>query len=246
MELPDYLPLSYLNQLLYCERRFWYMYVLGELAVNAALLDGTLRHQRVDRPGYAALDRADAGGGRPAEGPDDADRDPADEPIDAEEPPGAAQPAWQGSQPAVAVRRVTVYLERLRINGICDLVEERGGTLRPVEYKHGKQGRWNNDQVQLCAQALCLEERTGRPVADGEIYYYRSRHRVEVPFTQVLRAETEAAVQRAWALLEAGNLPAHTRQRAHCDECSLEPICLPREVQRLLEDQGSRPCDAER
>ena len=46
MELPDYLPLSYLNQLRYCPRRFWYMYAQGELAVNAALLDGTLRHRR--------------------------------------------------------------------------------------------------------------------------------------------------------------------------------------------------------
>ncbi len=192
MELPDYLPLSYLNQLLYCERRFWYMYVLGELAVNAALLEGTLRHEHADQPGTERIEE-----GR-------------------------------------VVRRLAVYSDRLRINGFCDLVEETGGVLRPVEYKRGKQGRWDNDQVQLCSQALCLEERTGRTVPAGEIFYYRSRHRSEVPFTAELRAETEAAVTRVFALLAAGVLPAHTAHRVRCGECSLEPICLPREVQQLL------------
>ena len=125
MDLPDYLPLSYLNQLLYCERRFWYMYVLGELAVNAALLEGTLRHEHADQPGTERIEE-----GR-------------------------------------VIRRLAVYSDRLRINGFCDLVEEAGGVLRPVEYKRGKQGRWDNDQVQLCAQALCLEEQHGAAGTDG-------------------------------------------------------------------------------
>lgn len=196
MELPDYLPLSYLNQLLYCERRFWYMYVLGELAVNAALLEGTLRHQRADQPGEERIEE-----GR-------------------------------------VVRRLAVYSDRLHINGFCDLVEEAGGVLRPVEYKRGKQGRWDNDQVQLCAQALCLEERTGQPAPAGEIFYYRSRHRIAVPFTPALRSQTESAVAQAFALLEAGVLPPHTRQRVRCEECSLEPICLPKEVQQLIANSG--------
>lgn len=191
MELPDYLPLSYLNQLLYCERRFWYMYVLGELAVNAALLEGTLRHEHADQPGTERIEE-----GR-------------------------------------VVRRAAIHSDRLRLIGFCDLVEEAGAVLRPVEYKRGKQGRWDNDQVQLCAQALCLEEQTGRPVSAGEIYYWRSRHRIEVPFTSELRAETEAAIQRAGALLANGEIPAHTPQRARCTECSIEPICLPRETQQL-------------
>jgi CRISPR-associated exonuclease Cas4 len=195
MDLPDYLPLSYLNQLLYCERRFWYMYVQGELAVNAALLEGTLRHEHADQPGTERIEE-----GR-------------------------------------MVRRLAVYSDRLRINGFCDLVEDAGGVLRPVEYKRGKQGRWDNDQVQLCAQALCLEERTGRPVPMGEIFYYRSRHRIEAPLTHELRVVTEAAVARAFTLLEAGVLPPHTRQRVRCGECSLEPICLPRETRQLSEEE---------
>ncbi len=191
MEPPDYLPISMLNQLLYCERRFWYMYVLGELEVNAPLLEGTLHHQRADRPGEERIEE-----GR-------------------------------------VVRRLAVYSDRLRINGFCDLVEEAAGVLRPVEYKRGRQGRWDNDQVQLCAQALCLEERTGKAVPAGEIFYYRSRHRIEAPFTPELRGETEAAVARAYALLAAGVMPAHTSHRARCGECSLEPICLPKETQLL-------------
>jgi CRISPR-associated exonuclease Cas4 len=192
MELPDYLPLSYLNQLCYCPRRFWYMYVQGELAVNAALLEGTLRHARADEPG---VERTEDGR---------------------------------------VIRRLLVYSDRLRLTGFCDLVEEADGLLRPVEYKRGKQGRWDNDQVQLCAQALCLEERTGTAVASGEIFYFRSRHRVVVPFGPELRAETEAAIAAAFALLEAGALPPHTSQRSRCGECSLQPICLPDETRALL------------
>ena len=137
------------------------------------------------------------------------------------------------------IRRLLVYSDRLRLTGFCDLVEESGAVLRPVEYKRGKQGRWGNDQVQLCAQALCLEERTGAPVPSGEIFYFRSRRRVEVPFTPELRVETEATVAEAFALLEAGRLPPHTAQRARCGECSLEPICLPAEVRELLEGRPS-------
>ncbi len=205
MDLPDYLPLSYLNQLRYCERRFWYMYVMGELAENAALLEGAYHHQRADQPGEERLEE-----GR-------------------------------------VVRRAAIHSDRLRLIGFCDLVEERGGVLRPVEYKRGKQGRWDNDQVQLCAQALCLEEQTGRAVATGEIYYWRSRHRIEVPFTAELREQTTAAISRAFALLEAGTLPPHTQQRVRCGECSIEPIRLPRETQQLdgdLGNHGLRDCTA--
>ena len=205
MELPDYLPLSYLNQLLYCERRFWYMYVLGELAENAVLLEGAFHHQRADRPGEERLEE-----GR-------------------------------------VVRRVAVHSDRLRLIGFCDLVEEQGGVLRPVEYKRGQQGRWNNDQVQLCAQALCLEEQTGRVIPAGEIFYWRSRHRVEAPFTSELREQTVAAVRRSFALLAAGALPPHTRQRMRCRDCSIEPICLPQETQHLntgLGTDGAFGCEA--
>ncbi len=192
MELPDYLPLSYLNQLEYCPRRFWYMCVQGEMDVNAVVLEGTLRHERVDTPGEGT-----------------------------------------GEQGQHVQRRLYVYSERLRIAGFCDLVEEAVGHLIPVETKRGKLGKWLNDHVQLCAQALCLEERTGRPVAEGMIFYWGSRRRIKVAITPELRTYTEAAVQRAFDLLAAGVLPPPTDIKARCHDCSLEPICLPREVAML-------------
>lgn len=190
-ELPDYLPLSYLNQFEYCQRRFWLMFVLGEMEINAPVLEGTLRHQRVHTPGRQTE------GGRTTR------------------------------------RRVYVYSERLRLTGFADLVEEVDGRLVPVEYKRGKMGKWLNDHVQLCAQAFCLEERTGRPVPEGEIYYFRSRRRVRVPLTPALRARTEGTVARAFALLERRQMPPPTERMAKCHDCSLEPVCLPREVRAL-------------
>lgn len=190
-DLPDYLPLSYLNQLEYCRRRFWLMFVQGEMEINAPVLEGTLQHERVHTAGQET------------EG---------------------EQRIW---------RRVYVYSERLQLAGFVDLVEETGGQLVPVEYKRGKMGRWLNDHVQLCAQALCLEERTGRPVPEGEIFYFGSRRRMRVPLNAELRARTEASVAEAFALLAAGRLPPPTERMAKCHDCSLEPLCLPREVRAL-------------
>ncbi len=184
----DYLPISMLNQLAYCERRFWLMYVQGEMAVNAPVLEGIQQHERVHEGGV--------------------ERDGE----------------------AVVRRRVYGWSDRLRVAGFADVVEERGGRLIPVEYKRGRMGRWLNDHIQLCAQAICLEERTGRPVREGAIFYWRSRRRVRVEITPELRARTEEAVARAFALLEAGRMPPPLEHRAKCRDCSLEPICLPREV----------------
>lgn len=193
MEQADYLPISMLNQLAYCERRFWLMYVYGEMEVNAPVLEGILQHERVHEEGT------------------ERDGD------------------------TVFHRRVYLWSDRLRVAGFTDLVEERGGDLVPVEYKRGRMGRWLNDHIQLCAQAICLEERTGRVVERGAIFYWRSRRRVDVAITPELRERTEAAVARAFALLKAGRIPPPITHRAKCRDCSLEPICLPREVLTLLE-----------
>lgn len=187
----EYLPISYLNQLEYCERRFWLMYVHGEMEVNAPVLEGTLRHERAHE------------GSRAREGE------------------------------AVIRRGLYVWSDRLRVLGFADVVEEEHGELRPVEYKRGKMGKWLNDHVQLCAQALCLEERTGGVIEQGEIFYWRSRRRLPVAFTPVLRARTEAAIRRAFQLLREGRLPPPIEKQAKCRDCSLEAICLPREVRAL-------------
>lgn len=209
VETIDYLPISMLNQVGYCERRFYLMHVLGEMQVNAFVLDGTQQHERTHSPG-ASTER-------------------------------------EASGLTTTHRRVYVWSDRLRIAGYADVVEESGvndqfsndkaddkGTeLAPVEYKHGKMGRWLNDHVQLCAQALCLEERTGTAIRRGHIFYFGSRRREPVEFTPELRAQTEAAVRRAFDIVTSGGMPAPTEKRAKCRDCSLEPVCLPEEVEVL-------------
>lgn len=142
------------------------------------------------------------------------------------------------------LRQVWVWSDRLRLSGFADVVEEQNGYLRPIEYKKGKGGPWLNDMVQLCAQALCLEEMLASSIPYGYLFYFGSAHREEVPFTGELRQHTEATVQQAFALLERGELPppligkqvtATSLPDLHpkCRGCSLEPLCLPREVVAL-------------
>ncbi len=131
---------------------------------------------------------------------------------------------------AVQHRRVYVWSERLRLVGFCDVVEERNGVLSLVEYKKGKPRRWRNDHAQLCAQAMCLEERLGCSIQQGAIFYFSVRRREEVVFTPQLRAEVELLVEQAHALMRSEQLPAPITHRAKCKDCSLEPICLPDEV----------------
>ncbi len=196
MELPDYLPLSFLNQLAYCPRRFWLMYCENEMVVNAEVLEGTLRHRRAHEAGQQKDDH-----GR-------------------------------------TLRSVHVWSNTLRIAGIADFIEEKAGALIPLEHKRGRMGKWINDHVQLCAQGLCLEERTGKPVPHGEIFYWGNRRREIVPFDDELRAATRATIERAFALLEAGQLPPPLDHKAKCRDCSLEPICLPRETLKLLKEDS--------
>ncbi len=196
MEPPDYLPISMLNQIEYCERRFYLMYVLGEMEVNAHVLEGTLRHETAHHPGTS----------RQAE--------------------------------QIIHRRLYVWSDELQIAGFADLVEETLNgqgqkVLLPIEYKKGRMGKWLNDHIQLCAQALCLAERTGAVPPKGYIFYFGSRHRQEVEFTPTLRARTVESIHRAHVLAASTQLPPPLENYNKCRDCSLEPVCLPREV-RLL------------
>ncbi len=138
-------------------------------------------------------------------------------------------------------RRVWVWSDRLQLSGFADVVTEQDGHIIPIEYKKGKMGEWLNDHVQLCAQALCLEEMLGCTIPQGYIFYFSSAHREEVAFSAELRQHTEQTIQQAFLLIEQGQLPAPlpgkpTKRSAlptlhpRCRDCSLEPLCLPREV----------------
>jgi CRISPR-associated exonuclease Cas4 len=125
-----------------------------------------------------------------------------------------------------------VWSERLGVSGIIDAVEAENGLLIPVEYKKGKMARHLNDHFQLCAAAICLEERTGYSIAFGEIFYHANRRRQRVEFTPQLREMTESAIHSA-KITATGKIPRPIDNSKKCQACSLIGICLPYEVKHL-------------
>jgi len=121
-------------------------------------------------------------------------------------------------------------------------VKHCGYPALPVEYKHGKEGKWLNDHIQLCAQALCLEERLPEraPIPYGYIFYYGSRKRVQVLFTPMLRAKTQATIDLAFRAATANTPPPPLEGKlaARCRDCSLISLCLPEEVKLLTASKG--------
>jgi CRISPR-associated exonuclease Cas4 len=132
------------------------------------------------------------------------------------------------------LRALPLFSDTLGLTGKADLVEVRRdpadsariGEARPVEYKKGSARRWSNDHVQLCAQALCLEEMFGLLIPSGLIFHAASALRTTVEFDAVLRAlthDTLAALRLTLALPTAP--PAVLKPQ--CDGCSLRGVCLP-------------------
>lgn len=120
-----------------------------------------------------------------------------------------------------------VWCERLGLVGKCDVVEFLAdGTPYPVEYKHGARKKWVNDDIQLAAQALCLEEMTGQAVPLGAIYHATSRRRREVAITPELRQAVETCVAEVCAALSAPTLPPPVNDQ-RCRGCSLIDLCQP-------------------
>ncbi|MHB1307820.1 MAG: CRISPR-associated protein Cas4 [Limisphaerales bacterium] len=203
----EMIPLSALNQYLFCPRRAALIHIEGIFKDNHHTLRGDLIHEHADLPGYEVREGI------------------------------------------TLLRALPVFSERLGLNGKCDLVEVEGAStsnpragiagftaLRPVEFKLGKRRKWENDDVQLCAQALCLEEMFAIPVPRGAVFHADSRRRREVGFTPELRATTRETIAGLHALLQQAEssdreaspapLPPAVLKPA-CPECSLYSICLP-------------------
>lgn len=207
--MSEALPLSLLNDYLYCPRRAALKVVEGWREANEHTERGDIVHEHADLPGYEV------------------------------------------AKGVLLWRALPVWSERLGLNGKCDIVEVRRqetgdrsqesgarspGGLFPVEFKLGKRRQWENDDVQLCAQALCLEEMFGVEVPRGAIFHADSKRRREVEFSAELRRTSEETVAALHALLCGSGLPEGSASvallpppvyRPACKECSLYDICLP-------------------
>jgi len=183
---PELLPLSLLNDILYCRRRAALKVVEGWRSGNEHTARGDIAHEHADFAGYEV------------------------------------------AKGVKLLRALPVFSDRLGLNGKCDIVEQRpDGSFFPVEFKIGKRRQWENDDVQLCAQALCLEEMFHTAVPGGAVFHADSKRRREVEFTPILRSLTLKTVADLRALLNSTDVPRAVFREA-CEECSLYEICLPR------------------
>jgi CRISPR-associated exonuclease Cas4 len=130
------------------------------------------------------------------------------------------------------VRAIWLKSERYRLIGKADLIEEIDGQWYPIEYKRGKRGEYDNDALQVCAQALCLEEMLGQPIALGYVYYAQTHQRQVVELSDVLRKETIATIQAVMILLETGRMPPAVYSQ-RCKGCSLYAQCMPKAADKV-------------
>ena len=139
----------------------------------------------------------------------------------------------------IIVRGMRVQSERLGISGICDVVEftrspdgialagrEGRYQVHPVEYKKGAPKEHQADELQLCAQAMCLEEMLLCRIDEGSLFYGEPRRRTRVTFSPELRAQAEQMLGEIHQMDERGHTPRVKRHKG-CSACSLKEICLP-------------------
>ena len=203
-------PLSALNQHLYCERRAYLIHAERIFVDNEHTTLGNLAHEAVDTPGYEH------------------------------------RAGWE------LLRALPLFSDTLGLTGKADLVEVRRDSAdathiveaRPVEYKKGPARRWSNDHVQLCAQALCLEEMFGLSISSGLIFHAASALRTAVEFDAALRTLTLTTLD-AFRLTLAQPTPPPAVLTPRCDGCSLRGVCLPEAATmrsaRLFEPRDYRP-----
>jgi CRISPR-associated exonuclease Cas4 len=207
----DLLPLSGLQHLSFCERRWALIHLERQWEENLFTAEGELLHER-------------------------------------------AHSSDIESRPGVLVRRtLALHSFRLGLSGQADVVEflpcttdqsgiampHRKGLWRPfpIEYKRSRDRHGGSAyQIQLCAQALCLEEMLDTPVDRGAVYDGRTRRRVEVTFTAALRSQVEQLAGRMHAICESRKTPPPVYEKK-CEGCSMKPVCLPSIAARISASQ---------
>lgn len=137
------------------------------------------------------------------------------------------EPGYEMQSGVKVERALPLWSDRLGLIGKADLVEfHPDNTIYPVEFKHGRKRQKIHDDIQLAAQAMCLEDMLGRPVVQGAIYHASSHRRREVAITPELRARVETTANAIRAMLASGVLPSPINDE-RCRECSLKDICQP-------------------
>ncbi len=185
LNFSDPIPLSLLNDFLYCQRRAALKAIEGWRGTNEHTVVGDSVHEQADISGYETV------------------------------------------KGVTLLRALPVWSDRLGLNGKCDIVERHpDGLLVPVEFKKGKRRKFDNDDAQLCAQALCLEEMFRLDIPKGAIFHAKSKRRREVEFTEDLRRLTEQAIEAMHRLIEEEAVPQAVH-KPQCSECSLFDHCLP-------------------
>jgi len=125
------------------------------------------------------------------------------------------------------VRSLPVHSLELGLFGIADVVSFDGaGGVRPVEYKRGSPKRNDCDRVQLCAQALCLEEMLGVSICRADLFYGKTRRRSVVELDAALRGKTREAAARLHSLIRSQKTPP-AQLEPKCKHCSLRTVCMP-------------------
>ena len=137
------------------------------------------------------------------------------------------------------VRALPLRSERLGVVGRADLVEfdENTGRVFPVEYKLGKPKTSDCDLIQLCAQAICLEEMLNIQISAGAIYYGKTKHRLQVDISEALKLKTCEVADYAHQILSGNCTPPPMKIQKPCISCSLQDECLPK-LGKLLDPKS--------
>jgi len=228
--IPDLIPVRMLNEFTYCPRLFYYEFVEGLFRENADTVEGSLKHARVDAPSRSS--RKSKSG---------------------EELAVRTTAVTLSSERLGIIAKLDV-IEEEADGSTCPIDHKKGRPRKRTLLARDQSGdgdesadteeddgesddtgweAWWADQIQLCAQALILEE-SGKKVDHGYIYYVAVKRRVRVEFTQALRERTIETIRKARETAANGAIPPPLVDDPRCPRCSLLPICLPEETALLL------------
>lgn len=223
----DLLPLSALQHLLFCERQCALIHIERVWAENRLTAQGRILHRKAHEGKPKTRGGIRITRGLPLRSLELGVTGQAD--VIEWRPPA-------GLTDQQADRTMAQVLHAQRNDGLA------GWTVTPIEYKRGRPKANDCDRVQLCAQAICLEEMLSIEIPGGQLFYGTKRRRFDVAFDEALRGTTRRAAERLHQMIQSGVTPPAVREKK-CDACSLIAMCLPqvtagsRSAQAFLDEQ---------